>query len=340
MDYLEEKILYMDIGVKFIKILFIKVNWQKIKTIIYSTKIPTCGISINGIENFQLFMNTINEALYQVEYETSSKIQKVFILYGFFARNFFTYNYTININKPIDKNHLNQLHKNTLIDIKYKILHYNYYFILDHYFYTLNPLEMLCKFLSIKQNYLLISNLLHENITNIFEKNSVEILNSFSCIYVLAEYIKRYYSNFVIIDGGYYNTRISIIENNMIKEFYNINIGTYHLLQNISLKYKLSLEESYQISFKEGLLGGKVPEIMKINQVYLNNIIDQSLSIIKSSIINSLDIPIFLNGWSNLNPVEYYLKNKYNRDIFSVKNFFDWPENMEFLYAFLQLENN
>ena len=39
MDYLEEKILYMDIGIKFIKVLFIKVNWQKIKTVIYSNKV-------------------------------------------------------------------------------------------------------------------------------------------------------------------------------------------------------------------------------------------------------------------------------------------------------------
>jgi hypothetical protein len=48
---------------------------------------------------------------------------------------------------------------------------------------------------------------------------------------------------------------------------------------------------------------------MKINQMYVSNIIDESLKIIKSSIVNSLDIPIFLNGWSNLNPAEYFLKN-------------------------------
>lgn len=338
MDYLEEKILYMDIGVKFIKILFIKSNWQKIKKIIYSNEIPTAGININGIENFQLFINNLNEIIYEVEYETSSKISKVFILYGFFARNFFTHNYTITVNKSINENHINQLHKNTLIDIKYKILHYNYYFTLDHYFFSLNPLGMICKFLSIKQNYLLMSNLLYENITNIFEKNSIQVANSFSCIYVLAEYIKKYYGSFVIIDGGYYNTRISIIENNMIKEFYTINVGLFHLLQNISLKYKLSLEESSQIVFHEGLLNGKVPEIMKINQIYLNNIIDQVLNIIKSSIINSLDIPIFLNGWDQLHPAEYFLKNKYNRDIFSTNSYFNWPKNMEFLYALYELE--
>jgi cell division ATPase FtsA len=338
MDYLEEKILYIDIGIKFIKVLFVKSNWQKTKTIIYSKKIQTLGVSINGIDNFQLFINSINNILYEIEYETSCKIQKIFILYGFFARNFVTYNYTINVNKVIENNHLNQLHKNSLIDIKYKILHYNYYFILDHYFYTLNPLDMVCKFLSIKQNYLLISNLLYENILNIFDKNSIEVVNSFSCIYVLAEYIKKYYGNFIIIDGGYYNTRIAIIENNMIKEFYTINLGVYHLLQNISLKYKLSIEESYQISTNEGLIKGRVAEIVKINQMYLSNIIDQCLNIIKSSMVNSLDIPIFLNGWSNLHPVEYFLKNKYNRDIFSVGSYFDWPENMEFLYAFYELQ--
>lgn len=339
MDYLEQRTLYMDIGVKFIKVLFVKTNWQKIKTIIYSNKIPTLGVNMYGIENFQVFINSINEILYEVEYETSSKIQKIFILYGFFARNFVTYNYTITVNKLIDENNLVQLHKNTLIDIKYKILHYNYYFILDHYFYTLNPLKMVCKFLSIKQNYLLISNLLQENISNIFEKHSIQIINSFSCIYVLAEYIKKYHSSFIIIDGGYYNTRIAIVENNMIKEFYTINLGTYHLFQNISLKYKLSLDESYKICFNEGFLGGRVPEIMKINQIYLNNIIDQTLNIIKSSVVNSLDIPIFLNGWSNLHPVEYYLKNKYNRDIFSISSYFNWPQNMEFLYAFYELQD-
>ena len=36
-------------------------------------------------------MNTINEALYEVEYETSSKIQKVFILYGFFIWEIFDF---------------------------------------------------------------------------------------------------------------------------------------------------------------------------------------------------------------------------------------------------------
>jgi cell division ATPase FtsA len=338
MNYLEEKILYIDIGVKFIKTIFVKKNWQNVKNIVFSYKKPTLGINIYGIESFQEFNQSINQIIYEVEYEISSKIDNVVIIYSFFATNFIKNNYTIQLyNKEITEGDCKKLKIPPLLDLKYKVLHENYYFILDHYLYSMNPVGMICKYLSISQKYLLIHNVLYNNINNIFVNNSINVLNHFSCLYILSEYIKKYHSSFLIIDGGYYNTRIIFIENNILKDFIVINIGIFHLLKNISLKYKLSMDDSYTLSFNEGLLQGKIEEVMKINQLFLNNVFEKSLSNIKNSSINSLDIPIFISGWSFLTPIEYYLKYKYNRDFFVISSYFNWPENMEYLYALYSL---
>jgi cell division ATPase FtsA len=338
MNYLEERILYIDIGVKFIKTIFVKKNWQNVKTIIFSYKKPTFGINIYGIESFQEFNNSISQMIYEIEYEVSSKIDNIIIMYSFFATTFIKNYYTIQLfNKVITEEHCNKLKTPPLLDLKYKVLHENYYFILDHYLYAFNPIGMICKYLSINQQYLLIHNVLYNNINNIFINNSINVLNHFSCLYILVEYIRKYHSSFLIIDGGYYNTRIVFIENNILKDFIVINTGIFHLLKNISLKFKISIEDSYTLAFNEGLLEGEIDEIMKINQTFLNNIFEKSLNNIKSSSINNIDIPIFITGWNFLTPIEYYLKYKYNREFFVVSSYFNWPENMEYLYALYNL---
>jgi cell division ATPase FtsA len=339
MHYLEEKILYIDIGAAFLKALLIKFNWIGEAKVVLNHKIPSIGINANGIENFQLFNNNINKLIYEIEYKTSIKIYKVIIIYGCFFTNYLSNTATVSLTAPINDGDLSRLNRNQLSNINNKIIHYNYYFIIDHYLYTLNPLGMLGKFLTVKQNYLLMNNTLYENINYIFKRNHYEVTNNFHTIYVLCEYIRSFHNNFIIIDGGYYTTRVCLVENNMLKEFYTINTGIYNLLQNISLKYQLSIEEAYGIVCKEGLLAGENEEIIRTNQSFLNNIFQKCLQLFKSSTLNNIDIPIFLNGWNFLNPAEYYLKIKYNRDIYGVSTYFNWPPQFEYLYAIFNLKN-
>lgn len=339
MQYLEEKILYIDVGTAFLKAIVIKNNWRNIKKIACELIIPVTGISINGIENFQLFSTNINKLIYEIEYQISAKITKIILIFGYFANNYLTYTSTVNITNIVENEDLNKLHKNHMYDVKSKIIHYNCFFIVDHYLCTLNPVGMLCKFLTVRQNYLLMNTTLLDNINNIFIRNNYDVTNHLCGVYILSEYIRKFYHNFIIIDGGYYTTRLCLVENNMLKEFYTLNTGLYHLYQHVSLKYQISMEEASELVIQSGLLNGENEDIVRINQMFINNVLQKCLQSFKSTIANTLDIPIFLNGWSCLHPAEYYLKTKHNREIFVTSSYFNWPSQFEYLYAIFMLQS-
>jgi cell division ATPase FtsA len=337
MSYLEEHILYLDIGAIFLKILLIKVTWKKIRSIILQHKILSQGINIYGIENFELLDNNIKRLIYEIEYESSVKVTKIFLIYSCFAAKYITFSHTSLLKQIITLEDIKKLHRKNNIQNKDKILHYNYFFLLDHSMSVFNPLSMVCNSLTIRQNYFIINKILYENINLIFTRNNYEILNNFSGLFILSEYIRNYYHNFIIIDGGYYSTRICLVENNILREIYTLNYGIYHLLQTICLKYKIHINDAYILASEVGLCNHDNIDILKINQLYMEKIIKDTIASFKNHIIHILDIPIFINGWSFLHSLEYFVQIKYQRNTIVTSNYFNFPHQFEYLYALYEI---
>lgn len=330
-------ILYIDLGAFLTKILIEKVNWKKEKKIIYSKIIQTNGIDLHGIENFLKFFTHIKNIFHIIDYEISEKIKKIYLIYNFFIKKYFIYSNTIVIKNLISIEDLKKISKfNSNTDY---VLHNYDYFILDNDIIVKNPINIKCNFLTIRKQLMLISYIYFDNFNQIFKKIQEEIPEQVAGIWILYEYIKNYYNNFIIIDGGYYTTRICLIENNLLQECFILNIGIFHLKQEISLKYKISHNDIEKI-FKETNLLNSNSFLEEINRFYLDNLINKIFKSFRSNIFHIIDIPIFINGWNILNCLEYYLNQKWKRTFYIISNYFNFPMGFEYIYSCKEVKKN
>jgi cell division ATPase FtsA len=336
---LESVALYLEIGSKYFKALMFKTTWRKINKVIYEKKKLSEGISINGIEDYQAFTQCLQKFIYEIEYETSEKIFDIILVYGGLLSNHITNVYKISVKNIVKESDIIRYKTSSLNLSNYEAIHYNYFFIVDHFLYMTNPLGIKCTHLVVKQNYLALYKTIHQNITNFFEENNYHLSHMFFGPYVIAEYIRKYISSFIVIDFGYYNSPVYLVENNIMKEFTILNQGMINLVEKIALKYQYKKEEVENILENVDLLSNDNDISLDV-QVFILNFLKKCFNLLTSNIVNSCDLPIFINGFQNFYPIEYFLKIKINRDFYTISSYFQWKKDYEYLYALQSLFSN
>lgn len=335
---LEAVVLYLEIGSKFLKALVFKTTWRKVQKIIYEKSKLSEGITINGIEDFPLFSQSLKKFIYEIEYEISEKIQDVIVIYGGLLSTHTTNVSKISIRNVVREADIQKYKNSTVNNPSYEVVHYNYFFIVDHFLYMTNPVGMECTHLVVKQNYLLLYKTIYQNLTVFFEQNDFSLKNIFFGPYVLAEYIRQYTSSFIIIDLGYYNCRVCFVENNIMREFHIINQGICHLVEKIAIKYRLDKMQVEEIIKSVDLLDSSNEVNIEV-QNFLINLLNKCINSLNSAVVNTYDLQVFLNGFNYFYPIEYFVKVKMNRDFCKIASYFQWKENYEYLYAIHYLCN-
>ena len=298
---IEEEFAVFDIGERTIKCLLFRIGENL--DYIYTNEIESQGIENGNIINLISLSNAIFQLIYNVEVDVGTIVKNVIISFSFPKFEHKKFQENININGIIKKSHIQNLNYRLKFDVNDTIIGYLYKdYQIDKMDKIENPEQMCGSNLTLKANFITISNNTIRNLATIFNRNSISI--NFVALNGLISHFDILEDNFIMVEVGNKSTRVfTKFNSENFYDFYTIEVGFFHLLKELN-----SIDsnvEKIQISYNSESKKEKVD----ISREFFRNLFSIILQKTKANRIFN----IYLSGSICTVPlIDLFLKQKFD----------------------------